>query len=256
MSHAEETKTTDVIVCVCGLRPNFRDVTQILRSLWSCGIQCGVVQANSPEEGQDMAKDLGAIYYVIYTEGILWVRSWINERFEERVLNRDEIVAYIKKALRPEPETIIAQQNYSISDVNKYNRSNANLAELTLPAVDITFNTIEKMTASLRKRQENVLTNHMSETLLLFNKREQVTVIAVDLQSSIICAIISVINPRGNNNPKDIDTEIAFVIDRFPKFKRYIKDVVEEITDIYSEKKRPPVVCLYSLKDSFYRFIL
>lgn len=256
-SHTDDAKTTDVVVCVSGIRPNFRDVTQILRALWSSGIQCAVVQANNPEDGQDMAKDLGAVYYIVYTEdGILRVRSWINDRFEERLMNRDEIIAYINKALRPEPETMVSQQIVSLSETHKYNRSNASLAEPTLPSVDITFSTIEKMSASARKRQENFVTSHMLESLLLFNKREQVAVIAVDLQPAIIRALVSLIDPRGSGNSKEYDSEMSIVIDRFPKYKRYIKDIVEEITDIYAEKKRAPVVCLYSLKDSYYRFIL
>lgn len=256
-SHAEETKKTDVVVCVSGIRPNFRDVTQILRALWSSGIQCAVVQANSPEDCQDMAKDLGAIYYVVYTEdSILRVRSWINERFEERLLNKDEIIAYVKKALRPEPEPTVSQQTISLNEANKYNRSVTNIAGLTPPAVDIIFSTIEKLTSSSRKRHENSLTNHMSESLLLFNKRVQITVIVVELQPIIIRAITAAIDPRGNNSPKEIDSEIAYVIDRFPSYKRYIKDVAEEISDIYSEKKLQQVVCLYNLKDSYYRFIL
>lgn len=256
-SHTDDVKTTDVVVCVSGIRPNFRDVTQILRALWSSGIQCAVVQANSPEDGQDMAKDLGAVYYIVYTEdGMPRVRSWINDRFEERLMNRDEIIAYINKALRPEPETMVSQQIVSLNEAHKYNRSSASLAEATLPSVDITFSTIEKMSASARKRQENFVTSHMLESLLLFNKREQVAVIAVDLQPAIIRALVSLIDPRTGGNSKEYDTEMSNVIDRFPNYKRYIKDIVEEITDIYLEKKRPPVVCLYSLRDSYYRFIL
>lgn len=182
------------------------------------------------------------------------MRSWINDRFEERLLNKDEIVAYVKKALRPEPEqqSITLQQSVSINESNKYNRN----AESTPPAVDIIFSTIEKMTSSSRKRHENFLTNHMSESLLLFNKKVQFTVIVVDLQSIIIRAIIAAIDPRGNSSSKEIDAEISYVIDRFPNYKRYIRDVVEEITDIYSEKKSEQVVCLYNLKDGYYRIIL
>lgn len=256
-THTEDSRTTNVVVCVSGIRLNFRDVTQILRSLWSSGIQCAVVQANNPEDAQDMAKDLGAIYCVVYTEdGILRVRSYTNDRFEEKLMNRDEIVVYIKKSLRPEPETTISQQTISLSEGHRYSRSSASLAEPTLPAVNITFSTIEKMTASSRKRQENILTSHMSESLFLFNKREEIAVIAVELNSAIIRALISAMDPRNNTNTKDNENEISFVIDRFPKYKRYIKLIVEEIIDIYSEKKRPPVVCLYSLKDGYYRFIL
>lgn len=254
--HIEDTKRTDVVVCVSGIRPNFRDVTQILRALWSSGIQCAVVQANTAEDGQDMAKDLGAIYYIVCTEdGILRIRSWINDRFEEHLFNRDGIIGHIKKALRPEPEPMVSQ-TINFSESNKYNRCSTVSGELTLPSVDVIFIIPEKMTSSTRKRYENVLTNQMSESLLLFNKRVQISVIVVDLQPSIIRAIISMVDARSNSSLKDIETDILIVIERFPNHKRYIKDVVEEIMDIYSEKKRPPIVCLYNLKDSYYRFIL
>lgn len=256
--HAEDTKQTDVVVCVSGARPVLRDVTQILRSLWLASIQCAVVQANNPEECQDMAKDLGAIYYIVYTDdGILRVRSWINDRFEERLLNRDEIIAYIKKALKPDipMESNLFQHSINSNESTKHSRSNANLAEPSLPTVDIIFNTAEKMTASSRKRHENVLTNHMSESLLLFNKREQVAVIVVDLQPMIVRAMIGAIEPSGRNL-RNTNDEITHLTERFPESKRYIKDVISEIYDLYSEKKRSPIVCLYCLKDSYYRFIL
>lgn len=258
--HTEDAKTTDVVVCVCGtsFRPNFqRDVTQILRSLWSSGIQCAILQANTAEEAQDMAKELGAVYYVMYCDdGRLRVRSWINERFEERLLNRDEVVGYVQRSQRPEPSNETAyQQSVSVNDNNRNHRSSAVLAEPTLPTLDIIFNTVEKMTASSRRRYENVLSHHMSSTLLLFNKREQIAVIAVELPPIVVRAIVAAIDPRGSN-PKEINNEISFVIERFPENKRYIKDIVEVIKDIYSEEKRSPAVCLYCLKDSYYRFIL
>lgn len=126
----------------------------------------------------------------------------------------------------------------------------------SVPAVNVIFCTVEKMTTNARKRHENFLTNHMSETLPIFNKREKIAVIVADLTPNIIRAIISVIDPRAKTISKEIDSELLFVIDRFPNYKRNIKDVIEEINDVYSEKKPTPIVCLYSLKDSYFRFIL
>lgn len=255
-SHTDYTQRTDVVVCITGARPNFRDVTHILRTLWSYNIQCAIVQANNIEDGQDMAKELGATYYIISTDdGILRVRFWLNDRFEERLLNRIEIITYIQKALRPEPESNVTQ-TINNTETTKHQRNSGTLAELSLPAVNVTFCTVERMTTSTRKRHENFLTNHMSETLSVFKKCEQIAVIVADLQPIIIRAIVSVIDPRAKTNSKEIDNELSFVIDRFPNYKRFIKEVVEEINDAYSEKKPAPIVCLYSLKDSYYRFIL
>lgn len=258
LCHLENSPTVDVIVCVTGCRPNLREVTQILRSLWKSGIQCSVVESTTHEEGQDLAKDLGAIYYVVYgDDGSLRLRSWINDKFEERLLNRDELVAYIKKMLRPETscEPVTLQHSTSFSETSRCNSKSIILAEPTLPNVDISFITVEKMTSSSRRRYENVVAHHMSTSLLLFNKKEEIAVVAVDLPPNVMRAVIGGIDPRSTNT-KEISNEIAYIIDRYPEYKRYIKDIVEEVIDIYSEKKRSPVVCLYCLKDSYYRFIL
>lgn len=95
----------------------------------------------------------------------------------------------------------------------------------------------------------------MTSSLLLFNRRQDINVLAVDLPPQVVRAVIGAIDPNVTND-KEISNEIAFAIDRYPDYKRYIKDIVEEVIDIYSEKKRSPIVCLYSLKDSYYRFIL
>lgn len=265
--HVQDPPTVDVIVCVTGCRPNMREVTQILRGFWMCGIQCAFVESSSPEEGQDMAKELGAIYYVVYgDDGSLRLRSWINDRFEERMLNRDELIVHVKRMLGPESNAEPCSQmltnstsfgdssSVSASRMNNSNKSTI-LAEQSLPNLDISFITIEKMTTSARRRYENVLTQHMSSSLLLFNRRQEIAVVAVDLPPPVVRAIIGAIDPNVTND-KEISTEISFAIDRYPDYKRYIKDIVEEVIDIYSEKKRSAVVCLYSLKDSYYRFIL
>lgn len=131
-SHTDTMHRIDVVVCVSGIRPNFRDVTYILRTLWSFNIQCAIVHASSIEDGQDMAKDLGATYYIISTEdGILRVRSWLNDRFEERLLNRTEIIAYIQKALRPEPESNATLAITNTEYQRNYQRNSGTSAELS-----------------------------------------------------------------------------------------------------------------------------
>lgn len=272
LCRVDDSPTIDVVICITGARPNLREVAQILRSLWMAGIQCAVVESKYAEEGQDLAGSLGAIYYIIYDDdATLRLRSWINDKFEERLLNRDEMIAYIKKMMRSDNSneaTIVSssssssifssanfqQNSTNFTDSSKYNKSTT-LAGPTLPSVDINFMSMEKMTASTRRRYENVLTQHMSSTLLLFNKKEEITVVAVDLSPCVLRALISAIEP-GCSNLKEISNEISLIIERFPDNKRYIKDVVKEVVDIYSEKKKTSIICLYCLKDSYYRFIL
>lgn len=261
LSACQETdaETIDVVVCVCG-KPKFhRDVSQILRSLWAAGIRCAAFHTSSPEDGQDVAKEMCATYFVLYTEdGVLRIRSWINGKFEERLLNRDEIIAHIMRGARPEA---LHDTNNGVptighaNDNQKYGKPTLPMTKSALPAVDIKFNTLEKMTTGARKRLENVLTNQVTRSLQLFNKRQQIVIMAVDLQPAVVRALIGAIDPPGSR-AKEITNETASVIDRFPDNRRYIKDIIEEIENVYANKERTSIVCLYCLKDGFYRFIL
>lgn len=246
-------KRMDVVVCISSSRAHFFDETHILYTLWSCGIQCAVIQANSAIEAQDIAKDLGTIHYIVCTEdGILRVLSWTNDRFEEKLLNRDEIIAHIKEGVEQKPMT--SSQSNNLNELTKYNRSNGGLGR-KLPSVTVVFSIPDRLHTNAKKRYESVLTTHINESLELFNHRVQIVVIAVDLQPNIIRGIVSIID-RINSNFKDVETETAFVIERFPNYKRSIKEVIDSIMDTLLEKKPPPIVCLYNLKDNYYRFIL
>lgn len=253
--NADSNPTTDVVVCVAGQRPALREVTQLLRSLWSSGIQCAIVECNGIEDGQDMAKDMGAIYYVIFCEdGTLHLRSWINDRFEERLFNRDELVTYIKRSLRPDSDVSSSSIIFNSESSSKSSK-NTTLSAPALPNVLTTFTTYEKMSSNSRRRYENLMTQHMSNSLSMFNKKEEVHVIIVELPSTLLKAIAGAIDPRGANSI-EISGEISSVIHQYPDHKRYIKDISEEIIDIYLGKKIRPIIGLYSLKDSSYRFIM
>lgn len=253
-----DSETIDVVVCVCGKAKIQGNVTQLLRSLWSANIRCAAFHTNSSEDGQDIARDLCATYVVLHTEGgLLRIHSWINDKFEERVLNRDEIVAYIKRGTRPEQsnDSNNVQQNNQYNDNMKYGKPNNTMTKSTLPNVNIKFTTLEKLNVSARKRFENVVHNQCQNSLFMFNSREQVCIIGVDLQSTIIRAIIAAFDPP-RTTVKESSNDIASLPDRFPDHRRYIKDVIEDIDDIYSERGRSTIICLYSMRDGYYRFIL
>lgn len=260
---ADNGPTTDVVVCVVGAKPVLKEVTSILRALWSASIQCAVVECNTAEDGQDMAKDMGAVYYVIYCDdGTLHLRSWINDRFEERLFNREELITYIKRALRPDADPSqnnSATSSYSNNDSasSSFGRSNRStvVSGPIQQNVIVTFNCFEKLTSSSRRRYENLMQQHMSISLELFNKREKVNVIIVDLPSQVLRAVAGALDPRGDTS-KDIEGDIGAVAQTHADYRRYIRDICEEIVDIYLEEKLRPVVGLYSLKDSSYRFIL
>lgn len=174
---AEECHAIDVGVCVSGTRPPLKDVTYIMRLLWSSGIRCSVIEASSgADETQDLTK-LGALHVILVAEnGALRVRTWDRERFQERHVTRTELVDYIHKMSRTDELNIaipdytsqtapcfgsgsrgdgigsstsgISTSGSSASIKNAYNLSQ-------LPNVQVVFLTHDKLTANYRRRYEN-----------------------------------------------------------------------------------------------------
>lgn len=97
--------TIEVGICVSGSRPPLKDVTYIMRLLWSMGIRCGFLEALSDsieDTIQDLA-NLGATHIILVSEnGALRIRSWEREHFQERHVTRSELVDFIDKLSRTE----------------------------------------------------------------------------------------------------------------------------------------------------------
>lgn len=260
----DDCRSIDVVVCATGSRPPLKDVTQILRSLWGVGIRCGVVEANGPDEAQDLAKDLGALHVILFgDDGTLRVRSWDQNRFQERHLNRQELTEYVQRMLRPDHNTMaIANDNplsshQSNSNVSISNLSikNSFLSGPILPPVEVTFLTHEKPTANLRRRYENQLKQHMTSSLILFGKKERISIIVIDMPGQFLKAATGAIDPR-NIGSKEMQDDISIVIERFPKYKRKLMEIVEEIKDVIAESRTQTIIGLYSIADFSYRILL
>lgn len=128
----------DVVICVTGSRPPLKEITHILRSLWTAGIRTGVVEAAGSNEAQDMAKDLGAIHVILFGgDGSLRVRSWNGNGFREKQVNRQELTEYIQKMLRPDQITNSANEiNQPIASVSM--KTNL-FSGPSIPEVEVTF---------------------------------------------------------------------------------------------------------------------
>lgn len=96
--------------------------------------------------------------------------------------------------------------------------------------------------------------------------------LVVDLPPAELNALVGAINPRDIAR-KETESEINFVIERwvlflfenlfliklffhrFPKHKRYISEIYDEIADVLSDKSST-IVALYSFPESSYRIII
>lgn len=233
--YAKDCRAIDIGICVCGTRPPLKDVTFIMRLLWSVGIRCGIVETvgSGGDEAQDLSR-LGALHVILVAEnGALRVRSFYGHRFQERHLTRAELVEFIQKMQRSDainggavgggPDYASQLSSMSSSgggsgrgdsaiNLSAFNVTSKN-SYSQLPSVQVTFLTHDKPTANYRRRLENQVAQQMSSTLSQFIKKESFEVLVVELPPAVVNAIVGAINPRTLRK-NETEPEMTFVIER------------------------------------------
>lgn len=205
LSRSAHRSVVDLIVYVTG-RPPLKDVTHILKSLWAAGIKCCSVEAPQPKDDEDLwAKDLGANHIIILGEdGILRVKSWQQDRYDEKRVNRMEIIEYLRRNLNSDvfalAESLYQWQGLTRnSSVTSISNKNHEVSTPGFPNFDVIFVTIEKFNLNKRKRLENQIEQKLENVMAKFNKKETFTIFAVELDLKQIKALVGCIDP----NPKD-----------------------------------------------------
>lgn len=208
----------DLVVYVVGTRPPLKEITHILRSLWSASIKCCFIEVPVLREDDDLyARELGANHIIVLGEdGYLKVKSWQNDRYSERNVTKLEIVEYLKKNLNADVAHVAENlhQNLSLTRNNSITSmasKNYETPVVGLPTLVINFRTQEKLTQNKRKRHENQIEQKLGNVIEKFNKKETFTIFAVELDMKQIKLLISCIDP----NPRDQSTsEIDSIIER------------------------------------------
>lgn len=201
----QNRSVVDLVVYVTG-RPPLKDVTQILKSLWAAGIKCCFVEAPNQKDEEDIfAKDLGANHIIILSEdGVLRVKSWQHDRYDERKVTRSEIVEYLMKNLNADVNAIAEsfQQIQGLPRNNSVTSISGKNFETPTPGVanlDVIFTLPEKPALNKRKRLENQIEQKLENVMQKFRQKETFTIFAVDLESKQIKALIGCIDPNPKN---------------------------------------------------------
>jgi eukaryotic translation initiation factor 2-alpha kinase 4 len=197
----------DLVVYVVGFRPPMKEITHLLRSLWTNGIQCCYLEVPSMKDDEDYyARELGANHILVLGEdGYLKVKSWQVDRYSERNVTRLEILEYLKKNLNADVaqitenyQNIALQRNNSVTSMSNKNYE----APVGMPTLDIIFVMMEKLNSNKRKRLENQIEQKLGNVLMKFNKKETFAIFAIELDMNQIRMMVSCIDP----NPKDQKT--------------------------------------------------
>lgn len=98
---------------------------------------------------------------------------------------------------------------------------------------------------------KNKVLHHTHETLVKFNKNQEVKILVTELQKRIVKSIASQVELKENSS---LLTNINAVCKEFPREKKHITKVADEIISLNLNKNQ--ILILYSANDDYYKVIL
>ncbi|XP_077285683.1 eukaryotic translation initiation factor 2 alpha kinase Gcn2 isoform X2 [Arctopsyche grandis] len=258
--------STSCDVCVCSTsssKASTKEKAEIVRTLWNAGIKANLIETVNLDEIQDICRDFSTTHIIIVTEseqGMVRVRSWERDRFQERKVATSDIVYYMQQLVKTwneDSENISnvgsntfnnIQMSKSESKINDFERQNS-----SMPNVSVNFITPEKLAANTRRRFENQILSQMGNTLQKISPKNRVEVLAVSLDGSVLRTLTSYLEVDVQQN--DYDKAVKTIIEKHSRNKKYLMEVCDQFRDLAVEKNRP-IIALYSLQDSLFKMFM
>lgn len=195
----EYHSVVDLVVFVTGLRPPVKDVAQLMNSLWTADIKSCFIESLSPQVDDYVARNLGANHICVLGEdGCIRVKSWLNDRYQEKSVSRAEAIDYLKKNLSTDFH-LVQEPNHLMRNNSISSMINIENSVAGSPAFEIVFIANEKLNANKRKRLENQIEQKIENVLQKFTRKETFIIFAIELDAKQIRALLSCIDP----NPKE-----------------------------------------------------
>lgn len=195
----EHHSVVDLVVFVAGLKPPVKDICNLMNSLWAADIKCCFIESACVQVDDDVARNLGANHICVLGEnGCIRVKSWLNDRYQEKSVSRAEAVDYLKKNLSPNFH-LVQEPNHLIRHNSIGSMVNIENVVIGSPAFEIVFIANEKFNVNKRKRLENQIEQKIENVLQKFTRKETFIIFAIELDVKQIRALLSCIDP----NPKE-----------------------------------------------------
>ncbi|GLV39622.1 Gcn2 [Carabus blaptoides fortunei] len=259
----------DAVVCSMGVRPMMKEKAKILRELWSAGIRCSLLEAQTLEEIQEQCTEMHVPHIVILTDseqGVARVRSWEKDRFQEQKKSVNELTEFMQRLIKSWNEgTTDTSSVYSSASSSSYvnpviSRSESRISTsehfgqsyTTTVIVNFVTSAAGKLAANTRKRLENQILSHLESTLQRFSAREQVIVLGLNIEAAVIKSLASYLDTESDET---VQKSMNAVIEKHPRHKKYLVQICDEILDYTSGKSRP-IIVVYSLPDTMFRLLL
>lgn len=290
--HDDGLHSVDVAVCTTGVVT--KEVPLILRTLWMLGVRTGLVEESDIEEAQDVAQKQNVPHIILLGErGSLCVRSWKqnNEFSEKYLVSRQELPDHIQKLLCLDHPGSAMANTSGTANTSSNNDSNSSQAMLnvsgggggggggsgsgggggaaggsfsgrnlavsssTLCGTEVSFSMPERLTVNLRRRYESLAMQNLTPILSMFVKKEFVHIVVVSLGAAALRAFAGSIDIK-DCNMQEAKVQMNLAMEMFPKDKRKMQMLYDDVLDLFKSRKDPPIIILYSFIDSFYKIIL
>lgn len=214
-----EYQTVDVAVCIAESRPPIRDITQTLYSLWNANMRTIIIESATMNDAQDKAQEMGAKYMVLFGEKLpLRVRRFNDKFVSYEIVERHTLIDYLKKNLavanNDQPQSGSYSSGNASGGIESFQAQHPQPSSSNaLPVVDVSFVINERLTSTMRRRYESQLIQNMSTTLRVYGKNERVSIVVIDLPSTVLKALVGAIDPMDPNS-SETNADVILVVER------------------------------------------
>ncbi|XP_075223291.1 eukaryotic translation initiation factor 2 alpha kinase Gcn2 [Lycorma delicatula] len=288
----------DAVVCSLGQNVRRNELLSILRDLWASNIRCSVNDTQNLEEIQSVCMEMHIPHIVLLKDtdpGYVRVRSLLlkgktTSSFQERRMLQNELVEHLQRLIKL--QQMSSQEFYpSISGSSSSggsgssgiycNCGGSNSSSNYKNDMKFSFNTesvtpqyniniicitLDKLTAATRRRYESQVLNSVGNSLQRLSSKVRIEVLAFLLETEVIKMLASQID-------LDSDFDLSSVIKWFPRHKKYLNKIIDQIQEMKcnsgtgasvsnvssgsgSGRSATFVLILFSLSDNFFKIIM
>nr|WAQ68452.1 eIF-2-alpha kinase GCN2 [Haliotis discus hannai] len=254
----------DVLVCTIGCKPMLKERLAVAKDLWLGRLKTQVLfdTMQSPEEISDYCRELGVSHMVILKDadtGSVKVRSIEKDRVTERKVPMSEVVDFLqqKQQFTKQESMDMAPGNEKKSNTGQSsNYSETNQSSTNSSSNNITFNFLfvmqeGRITSNIKRKYESQMFNKLSSALQWLPGKSH-DVIVVELNKAVLSIIAAYLEVNGSE--ADFDASISSVIEKQPRHRKYLTNIMDEIHTLKFEK-RCQFIILYGLKDDTVKLV-
>lgn len=270
----ERVKSLDVVLWSSGHQTAL-DAAVVAKDLWGSGMKCLLLDITE-HETEEYCQEMAVPLMVILREGdssSVRVRMWEKERLHEKKVLRTELTEFLLRALRlcrdtneglvsalpmqrQEIKNLAGGDNHSHTHNHTHSHRHTHVethGHQHNMVINMNFLSSERMAASSRKRCQTQIYSHTLRIVQKLDVRAPIQVLAVGgLDGSTVCSLAGLLDLESE---QDFNESRKAALERLPRNKKVIAEVLDEIYDLRFEKNAP-VIILYSLPDNKFRLLV